>query len=105
MPFSLIIAVLDTFINNMENKCEFINAISQISISLFYFYEEYTLKKYIQNKKQRNVYFNTKKKKSSHSLKIIILLLCSIILYLSHIYLFTGKFDFEGNINKHFIYF
>ena len=37
MPFSLIIAVLDTFINNMKNKCEFINAISQISISLFFF--------------------------------------------------------------------
>ena len=105
MPFSLIIAVLDTFINNMKNKCEFINAISQISISLFYFYEKYTLKIHIQNKKQRSVYFNTKKKNSSHSLKIIILLLCSIILYLSHIYLFTGKFDFEGNINKHFIYF
>ena len=105
MPFSLFIAVLDTFINNMENKCEFINAISQISISLFYFYEEYTLKKYIQNKKQRNVYFNTKKKNSSHSFKIIILLLCSIILYLSHIHLFTGRFYFKGEYQQTFYIF
>ncbi len=105
MPFSFIIAVLENVINNLGNECEFINAISQISISLFYFYEKYTLKTYIQNKKQRNVYFNTKKKNSSHSLKIIILLLCSIILYLSHIHLFTGRFYFKGEYQQTFYIF
>ena len=62
MPFSLIIAALENFIYIFKNEMTFINAISQISISLFFFYEKYKLKLSIQNKKERDIYFKTKKR-------------------------------------------